>query len=111
MAPRFSPQTARGEHNVPVPLTSLIGRTRECDGVAAGLLASCASVGVLATSRELLGVTGETVWKVEPLESEDANRLFVERARQRRPQFIPGQDADSVITSLCSRLDRLPLAI
>jgi predicted ATPase/DNA-binding CsgD family transcriptional regulator len=75
------------------------------------LLTSCASVRVLATSRESLGVGGETVWKLDPLVAEDAFRLFVERARQRDSQFIPDPATDAPIEELCARLDRLPLAI
>jgi predicted ATPase/DNA-binding CsgD family transcriptional regulator len=75
------------------------------------LLTSCASVRVLATSREPLGVAGETVWKLEPLAAQEAFRLFVERARQRAPQFLPDPAIDATIEELCMRLDRLPLAI
>jgi non-specific serine/threonine protein kinase len=82
-----------------------------CAELAAVLLSSCASVRILATSRELLGVSGETVWRVEPLGAEDAYRLFVERARQRQPDFVPSDEVDAAIARLCARLDRLPLAI
>ncbi len=82
-----------------------------CAELVARLLSSCGSVRILATSRELLGVSGETVWRLEPLGPEDAYRLFVERARQRQPGFVPGEEADATIVRLCSRLDRLPLAI
>jgi non-specific serine/threonine protein kinase len=82
-----------------------------CAELAAVLLSSCASVRILATSRELLGVSGETVWRLEPLEPEDAHRLFVERARQRQPEFVPSEKADAAIARVCERLDRLPLAI
>ena len=54
---------------------------------------------------------GETVWRLEPLAAEDARRLFVERARQRRPEFAPGVEVDATIARLCERVDRLPLAI
>ncbi|MDQ4040705.1 MAG: NB-ARC domain-containing protein, partial [Actinomycetota bacterium] len=83
----------------------------ECSELAAALLTTCAQVRILATSREPLGVNGETVWRLDPLRQEDAHRLFVERARQRRPEFIPAQDTDAAIVELCERLDRLPLAI
>jgi predicted ATPase/DNA-binding CsgD family transcriptional regulator len=79
--------------------------------LAAALLTTCADVRVMATSREPLGVEGETVWRLEPLAAADAYRLFVERARQRRPQFVPGEETDATIARLCARLDRLPLAI
>ena len=82
-----------------------------CADLAASLLGSCCRLRLLATSRELLGVAGETVWTVQPLGLEDARRLFVERARQRRPGFMPDEEADATIDLLCARLDRLPLAI
>jgi predicted ATPase/DNA-binding CsgD family transcriptional regulator len=79
--------------------------------LATALLTTCPAVRILATSREPLGVRGETVWSLDPLEPEDASRLFVERARQRRPDFVPGAEVDATIRQLCERLDRLPLAI
>jgi predicted ATPase/DNA-binding CsgD family transcriptional regulator len=82
-----------------------------CAELAATLLASCAEVRILATSRESLGVNGETVWRLEALAPEDAQRLFVERARQRRPRFMPTEEMDTTIARLCARLDRLPLGI
>lgn len=82
-----------------------------CAELAAALLTSCANVRILATSRETLGVNGETVWRLEPLGSEDAYRLFVERARLRQLEFRPGEETDATIEQLCARLDRLPLAI
>jgi predicted ATPase len=72
---------------------------------------ACPGVRILATSREPLGVDGETVWSLDPLEPHDAFRLFVERARQRRPDFLPCVDDDPIIAELCERVDRLPLAI
>jgi predicted ATPase/DNA-binding NarL/FixJ family response regulator len=83
----------------------------ESSELATALLTTCAHVRILATSRESLGVSGETIWRLDPLRQEDAYRLFVERARQRRPEFMPGEDADAAIAELCARLDRLPLAI
>lgn len=82
-----------------------------CAELAAALLASCRDLRIMATSRESLGVSGETVWRLEPLGPEDARRLFLERARQRRPEFMPSEETDATIAQLCDRLDRLPLAI
>ncbi|MDX6690786.1 MAG: hypothetical protein QOG15_2243 [Solirubrobacteraceae bacterium] len=82
-----------------------------CSELAVSLLGSCAGLRLIATSREILGVTGETVWTVQPLGTEDARGLFVERARRRRPDFVPDAETDAAIDRLCSRLDRLPLAI
>ena len=82
-----------------------------CAELASSLLGSCGHLRILATSRESLGVSGETVWRLDSLGAEDAQRLFVERARQRDPEFIPDREADATIAALCERLDRLPLAI
>jgi non-specific serine/threonine protein kinase len=83
----------------------------ECAELAAALLSSCPEVRIVATSREPLGVDGEAVWRLDPLAPDDARRLFVERARQRRPEFLPDEETDLTIGSLCESLDRLPLAI
>ena len=82
-----------------------------CAELSAALLTACRDVRILATSRESLGVTGETVWQLEPLAPQDAYRLFVERARQRQPRFMPEQETEAAITEVCVRLDHLPLAI
>jgi predicted ATPase/DNA-binding CsgD family transcriptional regulator len=82
-----------------------------CAELAASLLGSCRGLRILATSRESLGVSGETVWRLESLVADDARRLFVERARQRDPNFIPDGKGDATIAALCERLDRLPLVI
>jgi non-specific serine/threonine protein kinase len=79
--------------------------------LADSLLASCPSVRIMATSREIFDMPGERVWRLEPLDADDARRLFVERARARRPEFMPDERADGTITHICERLDRLPLAI
>jgi len=82
-----------------------------CAELATALLTACGNVRIMATSRESLGVQGETVWRLDPLGAEDAHRLFVERARQRQPEFMPSEETDATIAELCARLDRLPLAI
>ena len=69
----------------------------QCAELAHALLTACPGLRVLATSREPLSVHGETVWSLSSLQPEDAFRLFVERARQRRPDFIPGSDDDATI--------------
>ena len=82
-----------------------------CADLAVAVLTACPEVRIMATSRESLGVTGETVWRLEPLGAQEAYRLFVERARQRQPEFMPSPDTEATIARLCERLDRLPLAI
>ncbi|HEX8769365.1 MAG TPA: hypothetical protein VF711_01210, partial [Acidimicrobiales bacterium] len=82
-----------------------------CAELTTNLLTSCPALRVLATSREALGVDGEVVWTLGSLPRDDAHRLFVERARQRKPEFVPNPADDAAIDELCVRLDRLPLAI
>jgi predicted ATPase/DNA-binding CsgD family transcriptional regulator len=88
--------------------------------LADGLLRGTRAVRVLATSRSVLEVEGEIVWRVHPLavppararEAElrryDAARLFLERAGQARPDVRP-QAAD--VVAVCRQLDGLPLAL
>ncbi|MFI8004137.1 ATP-binding protein [Streptomyces sp. NPDC086010] len=82
--------------------------------LAETLLTRCPGLRVLATSREPLGVPGETVRPVGPLPPDPAHRLFAERARAVRPDFAPdtaeGGDTGAV-AEICRRLDGLPLAI
>ena len=82
-----------------------------CAALTVTLLTSCPDLRILTTSREPLGVDGETVWRLDPLGRDEAYRLFVGRARQRRADFRPDADAEATIGELCARLDRLPLAI
>lgn len=78
---------------------------------AATLLGACSTLRILATSREPLGVPGELVWRLEPLVPDDAYRLFLERARERRPDLIPDEHTGTAILDICARLDNLPLGI
>jgi predicted ATPase/DNA-binding SARP family transcriptional activator len=75
--------------------------------LVARLLAGCPELRVLATSREPLGITGEALWPVRPLEPAPAVRLFADRAAAVRPGF---QITDHV-GRICAALDGLPLAI
>ncbi|MUN35796.1 BTAD domain-containing putative transcriptional regulator [Actinomadura litoris] len=76
--------------------------------LAARLLAASPDLRVLATSREPLGITGEHLWPVRPLDGDAAVRLFTERAEAVRPGVAgdPG-----TIRRICAALDDLPLAI
>ncbi|MGP4026387.1 BTAD domain-containing putative transcriptional regulator [Actinomadura sp. 3N407] len=72
------------------------------------LLGGAPGVRILATGREPLGVPGERMWPVPPLDGGEAVRLFRERVRD----AVPGFSAhDEEIAAVCLRLDRLPLAI
>ena len=92
-------------------------------GLADQLLAECPRLRVLATSREPLGITGEAVWPVDPLDlppedadgrdvlGYDAVRLLVDRARAVRPGFTVTNDNASAVGRICRVLDGMPLAI
>ena len=78
--------------------------------LAAGLLAGCARVRILATSREALGITGETLCPLEPLPGVTAAQLFAERAAAVSPDFDPAAESEAVRV-ICAALDGMPLAI
>ena len=78
------------------------------------ILSRAASVSILATSREGLGVAGEQIWPVPSLArhgvDSPAVELFAERARSVVPDFaLTPQSAD--VAEICRRLDGIPLAI
>ena len=78
---------------------------------AAECLDHCRGVTVIATSREALGVRNEKVHHVRPLALDDAVDMFVARATDARPSFVADETNQASIASICSRLDRLPLAV
>lgn len=65
----------------------------------------------LVTTREVLGLKGEQVLAVAPLDPSDAVTLFLRRAEAAKPDFQPDTEDPSVITRLVGLLDCLPLAI
>ncbi|MFI6050850.1 BTAD domain-containing putative transcriptional regulator [Streptomyces violascens] len=75
------------------------------------LLSHCPGLRVLATSREALGITGESLRPVGPLDTDAAVRLFTDRAVAVRPDFAPDQSNSPAVQAICSSLDGLPLAI
>ncbi|MDQ4126389.1 MAG: LuxR C-terminal-related transcriptional regulator [Actinomycetota bacterium] len=96
-----------------------------CAELAQALLVSCPRLRILATSRETLGVAGETDWRVpslavpeeghppslEEAASYEAVALFVERARSKLSTFsLTGENVQAV-AEVCRRLDGIPLAI
>ncbi|HTK62571.1 MAG TPA: LuxR C-terminal-related transcriptional regulator [Pseudonocardia sp.] len=90
----------------------------EVGTLVARVLRACPGVQVLATSREPLGIAGESVFVVPPLAAVradgsrgDAVALFTQRATAVVPGFaVTAGDADTV-AEICRRLDGLPLAI
>jgi predicted ATPase/DNA-binding SARP family transcriptional activator len=87
------------------------------------LLAGCPRLRILATSRESLAITGETLLPVGPLELPDeystankavehaAVRLFVDRAASVRPGFAVDETNVREVVAVCRQLDGLPLAL
>ncbi|MFE7772474.1 BTAD domain-containing putative transcriptional regulator [Streptomyces sp. NPDC057445] len=77
------------------------------------LLELCPGLTVLATSREPLGVPGESIRPVGPLPAPMALRLFADRGAAANPAFRVDADAATAAASaeICRRLDGLPLAI
>jgi predicted ATPase len=95
----------------------------ECAALAEGLLGRCPQLRVLATSREPLGIIGEVVLAVPPLDQPavdsdavtalgfPAVRLFADRAAAARPGFVVDDDTVATVVDIARRLDGLPLAI
>jgi predicted ATPase/transcriptional regulator with XRE-family HTH domain len=94
------------------------------------LLERCPGLQILATSQTPLHVRGEQLYPVAPLEAPQpagpagaepmaladlarcpAVALFVERTRERVPDFRLTEENASVVAAICTRLDGLPLAI
>jgi predicted ATPase/DNA-binding CsgD family transcriptional regulator/transcriptional regulator with XRE-family HTH domain len=89
------------------------------------LLRSGAQTRILTTSRELLGIEGERVWRVPPLslppaetvspkaivDQSEAIRLFVDRANSIDPTFAIDSSNAAAVLQICQRLDGIPLAL
>ncbi len=97
----------------------------ECAGFAHALLAECPGLRIMATSREALGVEGETSWVVPPLSlpasadpttaegiaHSEAVQLFVARAQAAFPGFNLTDGNAPAVAHVCRQLDGIPLAI
>lgn len=82
-----------------------------CAGIAESLLHHCPQLSIMATSREALGVPGETAWLVPPMDEPEAVQLFVERAQSVLPAFQLTAANAAAVSEICRRLDGIPLAI
>ena len=78
------------------------------------ILRRAPGITVMATSRERLGLSEESVWPLRPLlegdELADAVLLFLTRAEAVNPRLDLDEETDT-IRELCRELDGLPLAI
>ncbi len=98
---------------------------QECADLIADLLQHSPDLWVLATSREPLGVAGETVWRVPSLDVPDlrqsptlesireveAVRLFVDRAFAVESRFRLSDANAPAVAQICVQVDGIPLAI
>jgi predicted ATPase/class 3 adenylate cyclase len=99
-----------------------------CAQAVEAVLRAGARVRVLATSREALGVPGETAFRVPSLSlpasergtapetvaglaGSEAVRLFVDRARAALPDFALSAQNAAAVAQICRRLDGIPLAL
>ena len=96
-----------------------------CAQLAGDLLSHCPHLSILATSREALGIIGETVMQVpvlsfptlrhvsqlQSLQEFDSVRLFAERAAAVHPQLALTPENALAVAQICQRLDGIPLAI
>ncbi|MCI0398525.1 MAG: tetratricopeptide repeat protein [Chloroflexi bacterium] len=105
-----------------------------CEHLVAGaaelaetILRACPRVKILASSREALGIAGESTFTVpslslppigsrhrppvETLTQYEAVRLFIERAGAALPGFTVTNDNAPAVAQICHRLDGIPLAI
>ncbi|MFB6807084.1 BTAD domain-containing putative transcriptional regulator [Streptomyces sp. NPDC056387] len=93
-----------------------------CADLADTLLARCGGLHLLATSREPLAVTGETVRTVGPLDvpsgdsaeallGSAAGRMLMDRAAARLPAFTVTDETAPPAASVCRATEGVPLAL
>ena len=96
----------------------------DCARVAETLIQSCPNLKILASSREALGISGETTYRVPSLFLPDPTQvtreavmecesvqLFVDRATTVNPNFQLTDTNASSTAQVCRRLDGIPLAL
>src|SRR6266545_5801751 len=96
-----------------------------CAQIADSLLHAAPRLKILATSREALGIAGETAYRVpslplpdprqlqdlDALAQNDCVHLFIDRAMASYPSFRLKEKNAPAIADICRRLDGIPLAI
>ncbi len=96
-----------------------------CAQFATTVLRQCAHITILASSRESLGIDGETSYRVpsmqipnpnaqvpiEMLTQYDAVKLFIERAAAALPSFTVNNATATAVAQICHRFDGIPLAL
>jgi predicted ATPase/class 3 adenylate cyclase/Tfp pilus assembly protein PilF len=74
-------------------------------------LQQCPQAMFIATSRRLLKISGEEVYPLEPLPTEDAVNLFFDRARAVQSDFQRTPETQETVSQLVNQLDCLSLAV
>ena len=95
-----------------------------CAHFADQILRTSPRIKFIASSREALGISGETIYRVpslsvpspaevtrEALERFESIQLFVERAQAANPKFELTDSNASSVAQICFRLDGIPLAL
>jgi predicted ATPase/DNA-binding SARP family transcriptional activator len=114
-----------GNRSMLVVLDNCEHLVQACAELAEMIVRACPQVRLLATSREALGVSGETAWLVPALSLppqsgrvsadtvlvSEAGQLFLDRARAVLPSFAITDANAAAIARICRRLDGIPLAI
>ena len=109
-----------GDRQMLLVLDNCDTRVDAVAALVADLHARTEAITVLATSRELLGVPGESAYALAPLplpgpgdapDEVPAVRLFLDRARATRPACEPDAGRLELVARICARLDGLPLAL
>jgi predicted ATPase/class 3 adenylate cyclase len=91
----------------------------EVASAAVDIASTAQGVRMLTTSRRVLGVGGESIFDVAPLDEDTtetgvtspAVSLFVERAQLASRNFDPTESDLQIVAAICADLDYLPLAI
>jgi predicted ATPase/DNA-binding SARP family transcriptional activator len=82
-----------------------------CAELASEVRRACPGVALLATSREPLHAPGEITFRVPSLQENASVRLFTDRAREVRPDFVVDEGNAAAVAEICRRLDGIPLAL
>lgn len=83
----------------------------EAAPLVAQLLEYAPRLKVLVTSRTRLVVSGERTYPLPSLAAVGARQLFTDRAQGLVPTFALTDELTPIVDGICTRLDRLPLAI
>ncbi len=82
-----------------------------CAALVRELLRATPGLRVLASGRRPLGVRGERVVPLGPLDERDAVALFTDRAETAVPGFALDEAGAADVREICRRLDGIPLAV